>query len=115
MLKKIIKLNERQIKDEQQEISEDFNENPFIKAALELLKESNYTKAELETYDRYWDSISSEKTLVLGAFDEGKIEGKIEGKLEGKIEIAKILKAKGMDVTFIIETTGLSEDEIEKL
>lgn len=46
---------------------------------------------------------------------EGKIEGKIAGIIEGKIEIAKKLKSKGMDIDFIIETTGLSENEINSL
>ena len=56
-----------EIKDGQEEIPQEFSEDIHIKAALELLKESCYTKAELETYDRYWDSISSEKTLILDA------------------------------------------------
>lgn len=68
-------------------------------------------KVQLETYDRYWESISTEKTLMLDAFDEGKIEGKQEEKLE----IAKKLKEKGLDLNFIIETTGLNKENIEKL
>ncbi len=46
---------------------------------------------------------------------EGRLEGKREGRLEGKIEIAKNLKAKGMSVDFIQDTTGLSFEEINKL
>jgi len=68
-------------------------------------------KVQLETYDRYWESISTEKTLMLDAFDEGKIEGKQEEKLE----IAKKLKEEGLDLNFIIETTGLNKENIEKL
>jgi predicted transposase YdaD len=44
---------------------------------------------------------------MLDAFDEGK--------MEGKLEIAKKMLEKGMDVNFIIETTGLNKGDIEKL
>jgi predicted transposase/invertase (TIGR01784 family) len=46
---------------------------------------------------------------------EGKIEGKIEGKLEEKREVAKKLKDEGLDIALISRTTGLTEEEIEKL
>ncbi|HAT80671.1 MAG TPA: hypothetical protein DCS17_04530 [Flavobacterium sp.] len=85
-----------EIKDNQEEIPADFLEVPEIKEATELLKESSYTKAQLETYDKYWDGISTEKSLLSGAFDDGKIEGKVEGKTEEKLEgiIRAIKKAK---------------------
>jgi len=44
-----------------------------------------------------------------------KKEGRLEGRLEGKIEAAKILIKKGIDLETIIEATGLSKNEIEKL
>ena len=71
-----------EIKDNQEEIPKIFNEFAELKEATELIKESAYTTVQLETYDRYWDSISTEKTLMLDAFDEGKIEGKQKEKLE---------------------------------
>ena len=37
------------------------------------------------------------------------------GIAESKLEIAKKLKAKGMDISDISEITGLSKEEIEKL
>ena len=45
----------------------------------------------------------------------GKIEGKVEGKIEGKIEVARQALKKGLSVKDIIDLTGLSEKEIEKL
>lgn len=96
-----------EIKDNQEKIPEVFNDVPELKEAIELIKESAYSKAQLETYDRYWDSISTEKTLMLDAFDEGKIEG--------KLEIAKKMLEKGLDINFIIETTGLNKGDLEKL
>ena len=43
------------------------NSVPEIAQALELSKESGYTKAELETYDKFWDTIRTEKTLIADA------------------------------------------------
>ncbi len=96
-----------EIKDHQESVSADFLQNSVISQAIELIKESAYTQSELESYDRYWDSISTEKTLLVDAFDEGKIEG--------KIETAKALKTLGVDLTIIAQSTGLSVNEIDKL
>lgn len=73
-----------EIKDNQEKIDQDFSQSKDINEALELLKESAYSKKELESYDRYWDSISSEKTLIVDAFDEGKIEGEQIGIAKGE-------------------------------
>lgn len=35
--------------------------------------------------------------------------------MEARIEMARKMRAKGMDAAFIQETTGLSRDEIEKI
>lgn len=45
----------------------------------------------------------------------GKLEGKIEGRAEGMQEVAKKMKEKNMSLETIIELTGLSKEEIEKL
>ncbi len=46
---------------------------------------------------------------------EGRAEGRVEGRAEGRVEVAKALKAKGVDVAIICETTKLSADEVDKL
>ncbi len=46
---------------------------------------------------------------------EGRAEGRVEGRVEEKIEIARNLKKKGLDITLIAETTGLSPKEIKRL
>ena len=47
--------------------------------------------------------------------EEGKEEGREQGKDERSIEIAKSLKASGVETTIIMVTTGLSKEEIERL
>ena len=44
-----------------------------------------------------------------------KEEGKDEGKKEKQMEIAKNLIQKGLDNDFIVETTGLSLEEVEAM
>ena len=46
---------------------------------------------------------------------EGKAEGLAEGEAKEKLNIARNMKAKGADVAFIAECTGLSLEEIKKL
>ena len=46
---------------------------------------------------------------------KGKAEGLAEGKVEGKTEIATNLLKKEYSIKEIVEITGLSKEEIEKL
>ena len=49
------------------------------------------------------------------SLDKSFDDGKLEGQQEKAEKIAKKLKDKGMDIDEIIEITGLSREEIEKL
>jgi len=75
-----------EIKNETEIISPDLFEVQEIREAIDLLQESAYTKSELAAYDKYWDSISVERSLLAGSFTEGKNEGKNEGIIEGEIK-----------------------------
>jgi predicted transposase/invertase (TIGR01784 family) len=66
---------------------------PEIREAIQLAEEAAYTEPELAAYDKYWDAVSSERTLMSGSFDSGKTEGIKIGKAEG-IEIGE---AKGIE------------------
>jgi predicted transposase/invertase (TIGR01784 family) len=81
---------------------------PEISEAIKLSEEAAYSKAELEAYNAYWDTVSTEKTLFSGRFQEGKAEGKAEE----KINIAKNLLAQGFRIEIITRATGLSEKDI---
>ena len=85
---------------------------PEIAQALELTKESAYTKAELEAYDKYWDSIRTEKTLIADA----EAKGIRIGKLEAILVTAKKLKDNtDLSLDDIADITGLSLDDIKNL
>jgi predicted transposase/invertase (TIGR01784 family) len=46
---------------------------------------------------------------------EGIAEGRAEGIAEGRAETAKAMKARGYDISEIIEITGLTEEQIASL
>jgi predicted transposase/invertase (TIGR01784 family) len=100
-----------EINEQADHISEELTENPEIKQAIQFVYEASLSKEEKLLYDKNWDRISSEKTLLTAA----KAEGKAEGKAEEKKEIARIALAKGMPVQEIMELTGLSESDIKDL
>ena len=98
-----------EINDHTQEVPAELLENPEISKALEEVKISAFTDEELRAYDKFWDRVSSEKTLMEGRYDEGKLAGEAEK----AVEIAKKMKAAGMDVETIYKRTGVSKEEIE--
>ncbi|MBO8485426.1 MAG: Rpn family recombination-promoting nuclease/putative transposase [Bacteroidetes bacterium] len=44
-----------------------------------------------------------------------KAEGLAEGEAKGKTDVARAMKAKGIEISLIAELTGLSEEEIQRL
>ncbi len=55
-----------------------------LKAAVQLVEEGGFSRAQLEAYDNYWDVVRRERTLFGGAYDEGIAEGHEAGLIEGK-------------------------------
>lgn len=106
-----------EINDHTQEVPVELLENPEISKALEEVKISAFTDEELMAYDKFWDRVSSEKTLMEGRYDEGLKQGMEVGKQAGleekALEIAKKMKAAGMDVDTISKMTGVKKEEIE--
>ncbi len=100
-----------EINDKTQNVPTELLENPEINKALEEVKISAFTDEELRAYDKFWDRVSSEKTLMEGRYDEGLKDGETNK----AIQIAKKMKAAGMDIETIREMTGLDKEEIEKL
>ena len=97
----------------------------------EELEISGFTDAELRAYDKFWDSVSVERTLLDDRYqkgmeegmEKGRAEGKEEGKAEGieegmsqrSLEIARKMLAKGLDEASIMDMTGLTAEEIKLL
>ena len=80
----------------------------------EELEISGFTDAELRAYDKFWDSVSVERTLLDDRYQKGKEEGRAEGKEEGRaegmsqrsLEIARNLLSLGLPVDQIIRVSS---------
>ena len=80
---------------------------------------SSLSKAERIKYDASIKAYRDHLATIAYGKEEGKVEGRSEGRVEGErnkqIEIARKLKAKGLSIDLISETTGLSAEEVGKL
>ena len=89
----------------------------------EELQISGFTDAELRAYDKFWDSVSVERTLIDDSYQKGKEKGKEEGIAEGMekgmnqkaLEIAKNMLAMGLSAEQVAKATQLSLDIIKNL
>ena len=112
------------------------NENELIQQqqylpTTEELEISGFSDAELRAYDKFWDSVSVERTLIDDSYQTGKEEGMEKGIAEGmekgmkqgmekgmsqrSLEIARKMLAKGMDEASVMDMTGLTAEEIKLL
>ena len=114
-----------EINSNTREVPADLLECPEISKALEELKVTSFTDTELRTYDKFWDTVRTEKTLLKDRYEEGMEKGEAKGLAKGLAqgeakgsyqkaqEIAKKMLSKGLDDTTIMEMTGLSQEEIK--
>ena len=103
-----------EINDRTQEAPAELLENAEVSEALEILERAAFTDAEMRAYDKFWDGVSSLRTI------EGDWEDKlkeVEAKLKQKdIDTARKLKAMNVMTTEqISEVTGLSKADIAAL
>ena len=86
------------------------NNEEIKEATIEIVKMSQDEKirklAELRE-----KAIMNEKAV----FDAGKEDGIQQGELQTKINIARNMKNKKIDINIIVEVTGLTKEEIEKI
>ena len=92
------------------------NEDELIRQQQNLptteeLEISGFTDAELRAYDKFWDSVSVERTLL----DDRYQKGMEKGMSQRSLEIARKMLAKGMDEASIMDMTGLTAEEIKLL
>ena len=96
-------------------------ENERVKAFMKENKYLEQARKELEylsgdpDFKRLLESRAGFLRDVDTKIGVAKMEGKEEGKQQEKIEIAKKMKDKNIPIEEIIELTGLSKQEIEKL
>jgi predicted transposase/invertase (TIGR01784 family) len=109
-----------EINEHTKEVDKELLMDDNVAKAVSLVEESAYSDAELWAIDRYWDSVSRERTIMSEKFLKGEAKGREEGRAEGdrarQLSTAKSLKKMGiLSVSQIAAATGLSEEEINKL
>ena len=100
---------------ESSDIPEELNQDPLTKEALKLIEESYYTLGEKEAYDKYWDAVSSIRTLYDEAHRKALVEGLKQGRAEARLELARKMLTQSMSIELIATVTELSEQEIQAL
>ena len=84
---------------------------PGLSEAREKLLYYNMSDEERRAYDEHLSDIMIQNDALEGA----KLEGRAEGRMEGRAEIAANMKKQGWDIQQIVQITGLTSEEIEKL
>ena len=100
-----------EINSNTKEVPADLLNDPEIGKAVEELEISGFTDAELRAYDKFWDSVSVERTLL----DDRYQKGMEEGMSQRSLEIARKMLAKGMDEASVMDMTGLTAEKIKLL
>jgi predicted transposase/invertase (TIGR01784 family) len=128
-----------QVDEDMERIPPDLLQEELTKEALQYLESSSYTKEQLQLYDRYWDSVRTQRTYIVDALDEGLQKGEAigleKGRTEGEAiglekgeaiglekgraealrEIALNALRSGHSMAQVQALTGLSEEEIKKI
>ncbi|MCL2282043.1 MAG: Rpn family recombination-promoting nuclease/putative transposase [Fibromonadales bacterium] len=103
-----------EINEDTKEVCEDLVKKKEVREAVQYLRESAYTKAQLLTYDRFRDAIKTQRTYIVDAFDDGKIEGIAEGELIGEARGIEKGKAEGIaEGELIGEARGIEKGKAE--
>ncbi len=97
----------REIDEKTRTVSQELLDIPEISEAIVLAEEAAYTKAELYSYEEYWDAVSTEKTRIIDKYEEGIAET--------KKAIARKLLAQKIPLEEIAMLTELSLVEIKQL
>ena len=96
---------------------------PGLEEARQKLIYYNMNKADKLAYDRHLDALMIQNDVLSTAKLEGLEEGRVEGREEGimvgrqeeKIATARNLKSLNIPIAVIVQATGLSIDEIDRL
>ncbi len=99
------------------------SKNEEIEKAKKELEKLAMNPEDRELYELRLKAIRDEMNIRYSGYIDGKADGMVEGEAKGKvagknernIEIAQKMLKKSMKIEDIIELTGLSQEEIEKL
>lgn len=112
-----------EIKDGTEKIPQELLDNAETGKAISVLETSSYNDAQLASYDKFWDTISIEKTLYNSGERKGREEGLMEGEAVGmekgraeeKRKITSGMKQAGIPLETIAVITGLPLEEVKSI
>ena len=81
----------------------------------EELEISGFSDAELWVYDKFWDSVSVERTLIDDSYQKGIEKGIEKGMNQRSLEIARKMLTQGMDEAMVMDMTGLTAEKIKQM
>ena len=99
-------------------VPQEMLDDPNVNRAIEIVEESAFTPAEMAGYDKFWDDVSVEKTIINAynrRYDMGRAEGLAEGEAKGRAEgeataqqaIAMRMQVEGLPIDLIKKLTGI--------
>ena len=109
------------------EVPAELLDNPQINKALEEVEISAFTEEELRAYDKFWDSVRTEKSMLYDSrqkgieegVEKGRAEGMAEGMAKGRAEerlaTAKRLLDMGLSAEQVAQGSDLPLNEVMKL
>lgn len=105
--------------DESDNIEEIIANHQEIKEAYDVLDRFHWSEEELQRYEKMVMNIADAQAILDAArnegLDEGMKKGKAEGVKEGMQALAKKMLKRGYPIEEIMEDTGLSREDLEKL
>ena len=108
-----------EVGEETKEIPAELLGNQDVNEAIEYLRESAFSEEEMAAYDKYWDGIRVERTLLADAIAEGEAKGRAEGRAEGEVlgrlKTALAMFRKGIPHADVADLTGLPADDIRRV
>ena len=110
-------------RDGADEVSQDLLDNPQTGQALEVVRESAYSREEMAAYDGFWDYVSRKKSELADvkkeitklAAERDAATAECDAATKKLRQTVLNLKEMGQSVEQIVKTTGLSASEIDKL
>jgi predicted transposase/invertase (TIGR01784 family) len=103
--------------DRLEEIPPSLNDVTFREAFM-VLAQSNWSRAELEAYDRYLDAMRSYASQLETAEEIGEARGEIKGEAKGRLAEKIALARELLDdfgIEKIAKKTGLTLEQVEAL
>ncbi|GHT24195.1 hypothetical protein FACS189430_08690 [Bacteroidia bacterium] len=98
----------KEVNEQNAKISEELMENPDIHTAVDICEKAGFTDEELARYDKDWERISNEKSVIIASLSEGEAKGKLKTAVQVVIKSNK----KGMSIADIAEITDLTPEQV---